>query len=110
MKFIPLEDEAQLQEIKQSKGSQVIFKHNTTCPISKGVWKDLEQGVDELSGAGNLYYLDLLQHRDISNAIADEFGVEHQSPQILLIQDGKCTYHEWGYDITAKETAAHMGQ
>jgi bacillithiol system protein YtxJ len=39
------------------------------------------------------YYLDLIAYREVSNYIASEFGVDHQSPQALLIKDGKCTYN-----------------
>ncbi len=40
------------------------------------------------------YYLDLLNYRTISNAIAEKFSVYHESPQILLIKNGECTYDE----------------
>ena len=40
-----------------------------------------------------LYFLDLLNHRDISNEIASRFEVEHQSPQVLLIKEGKCIFN-----------------
>ena len=45
------------------------------------------------------YYLDLLQHRIISNKIAEQFNVEHQSPQLLLIKDGKCVFSSTHNDI-----------
>jgi len=35
------------------------------------------------------YYLDLLEHRNISNAIAQDTGVEHESPQAILMENGK---------------------
>jgi bacillithiol system protein YtxJ len=40
------------------------------------------------------YYLDLLNYRAISNAIAEKFSVYHESPQILLIKNGECNYDE----------------
>jgi bacillithiol system protein YtxJ len=39
------------------------------------------------------YYLDLIRYREVSNYIAGEFGIHHESPQALLIDDGKCTYN-----------------
>ena len=39
------------------------------------------------------YYLDLIAHRDISNKIAQQWNIEHESPQVLVIENGKCTYH-----------------
>lgn len=105
MQFIPLESQDQLEEIKSAKGYSVIFKHNTTCPISKGARSDFEKEADTIPGVQSVYFLDLLAHRDLSDAIADKFGVEHQSPQLLLIKDGECTYNESLSSISAKATA-----
>ena len=49
------------------------------------------------------YFLDLIAHRDISNAIADQFGVRHESPQLILIKDGKAVYNVSHSDIDAEE-------
>jgi bacillithiol system protein YtxJ len=42
----------------------------------------------------DFYYLDLIAHRPLSNKIADLFKVHHESPQVLVIKDGKCIYDE----------------
>lgn len=105
MEFIALEREDQLDEIKRAKGLNVIFKHNTTCPISKGVRRQFEEEADSIPGVEAVYFLDLLAHRDISDAIAEQFNVEHKSPQLLLIKDGKSVYDEALYDISAAATA-----
>lgn len=66
-----------------------IFKHSTSCFISKTVLRNFEK---EIEGAGqkvHLYYLDLLAHRPISNKIAEEFGIRHESPQLIVIENGK---------------------
>jgi bacillithiol system protein YtxJ len=49
------------------------------------------------------YYLDLLNHRDISNEIASVFSVEHASPQVLLIKNGVCVYNASHTDISAAD-------
>ncbi len=96
MNWNQLSDIAQLDAIVEESKKQplFIFKHSTRCSISttaKGrldrVWEDEKDSVKLKP-----YYLDLIEHRDISNKIADIFGVEHQSPQVLVIKDGKCTY------------------
>ena len=77
---------------------QVIFKHSTSCPISGMAKRRLEGGWDlEISP----YYLDLISYRSISNAIEDKFLVRHESPQIILIKDGKALYDESHLDISA---------
>jgi bacillithiol system protein YtxJ len=95
MKLIPLEQLAQLAEIvTHSEASPVlIFKHSTRCSISVMAWGRLQrQWTDSLQNI-SVYYLDLLNHRDISAEIAALFQIEHQSPQALLIRNGVCQYN-----------------
>ena len=103
MQFTPLETQEQLQAISAAKGYHLILKHNTTCPISKGVLERLQTEAQLIPEVETIHILDLWEQRDISGAVASRFGVPHQSPQILLIKDGRCTYHEWGFDISARE-------
>ena len=70
----------------------IIFKHSTRCGISTSALKRLETDWPIDKSTASAYYLDLLRHRDISNAIADQFGVRHESPQVLIIKDGQCVY------------------
>ena len=51
----------------------------------------------------DFYYLDLIKHRNISNRIATDFHVPHQSPQVLIINQGKCIYDESHSGITMDE-------
>ena len=90
----PLSSIEQLDEIKDvsSEKKVLIFKHSTRCGISSMVLKQFEQKFQPDENT-MLYFLDLLRHRDISNAIADRFNVTHQSPQLLVIENGVCTQH-----------------
>ncbi len=86
----------QLEEIKtiSEKEPVVIFKHSTRCSISSSALDRLERHAAKSEKIGfKAYFLDLIAFRPISNQIADAFGVEHQSPQVLLIKDGKCVYN-----------------
>lgn len=105
MQFTPLENEEQLKQLREAKGHQVILKHNTTCSISKGVLDRLQEEAGTIDRVETIHVLDLLAHRDLSNAIAGQFGIPHRSPQLLLIKDGRCVYHEWGSDISAEDLA-----
>ena len=67
----------------------VIFKHSTRCFISKTVLRNFEKEVAQKGSANiSFYFLDLLAHRSISNKIASEFGIEHQSPQMIVLENG----------------------
>lgn len=90
-----LEDIAQLQDIidNSSEKPVLIFKHSTRCSISSMAKNRMERSWSFEDDQVTAYYLDLIAFRDISNQIAETFEVEHQSPQALLIQDGKCIYN-----------------
>lgn len=77
----------------------VIFKHSTTCPISGFAKSRLERNWDLDDANVKPYYLDLLSYREVSNYVASEFGIHHESPQVLVIKDGRCVYHTSHLDI-----------
>jgi bacillithiol system protein YtxJ len=83
-----------LDEITEISKNQpvVILKHSTSCGISRMVLKQFEQSYDLKDEQIKLYFLDLLAYRDISNKIASRFNVPHQSPQLLVIKEGKVVF------------------
>jgi bacillithiol system protein YtxJ len=81
----------------------LILKHSTTCPISSIAKMRLESSWDFSAEELEVYHLDLLRHRDISRFIAEHFAVHHESPQVLLIRDGMCTYDNSHLDINVAE-------
>jgi bacillithiol system protein YtxJ len=80
----------------------LIFKHSTTCPISSIAKKRLEMEWDFGGEALEAYYLDLHCFREVSNHIADHFGVQHESPQVLVIKAGEATYDASHLSIRAE--------
>jgi bacillithiol system protein YtxJ len=102
--WIPLTFLGQLDEIVAFSNEKpaVIFKHSTRCSVSRFALKQFENEFD-LEDKVDAYFLDLLEHRDISNEIASRFGVYHQSPQLLLIKEGKSVYDVSHSDIDAGE-------
>lgn len=81
----------------------LIFKHSTTCSISRTALDRLERNwKDEDIQSIKPFFLDLLSHRDVSTAIAAAFNVVHESPQILLVKNGKVIYHNSHFGIDYK--------
>lgn len=101
MNWIKINQLGQLDEIKkESEVSPVlIFKHSTRCSISRATLDRLERHWQESETAIKPYFLDLLTYRDISNQIADQFDIEHESPQVLVIDKGQVIYTESHYGI-----------
>jgi bacillithiol system protein YtxJ len=108
MNWIPLENIGQLDAIKSATGHSILFKHSTRCSISLMAKRKFEFEWDALPAETPIYFLDLIKHRDVSNAIADVFQVHHESPQLLLIKDGECIYETSHSDISAEEAAEQM--
>ena len=94
MTWIDLTDDQQLDHLKElsKQKAQLIFKHSTRCAISSMAKSRLERTTPP--DAVDFYYLDLVKHRQLSNKIAEEFAVYHESPQVLLIKNGECVYDE----------------
>jgi bacillithiol system protein YtxJ len=92
MKWIELNTLEQLDEIKKESATTpvLIFKHSRRCNISRASLDRLERNWnDDEMVRVKPYFLDLLTYREISNGIAEKFQVEHESPQILLINHGQ---------------------
>ncbi|HMS40270.1 MAG TPA: bacillithiol system redox-active protein YtxJ [Pyrinomonadaceae bacterium] len=80
----------------------LLFKHSVTCPISTNVY-------DEVSAVeGEINLVIVQKARNISNLIAEKTEIRHQSPQAIILRDGKAIYHASHYDITAEDINSEM--
>lgn len=77
----------------------LIFKYSTRCSISSTALSRLERKWEIEESKLKPYYLDLISHRDISDAIAQKFNVIHESPQALIIKNGKPIFDASHFDI-----------
>lgn len=104
MNWVSLTDLGQLREITDlsHENPVVIFKHSTRCSISRMALKQFENEFT-LKDKVTPYFLDLLNHREISNTIASMFDVVHQSPQLIVVKEGKAIYDASHSDIDADD-------
>lgn len=98
-----IESEEDLKNAVESSftGKIGIFKHSTSCFISKTVLRNFEKEITASEVKPELYFLDLLAYRPISNKIAAELQVRHESPQFLVIENGKVIHHASHQHISA---------
>jgi bacillithiol system protein YtxJ len=103
MNWNKLTEASQIQEIKTLSEQKpvMIFKHSTRCSISSmsldrliRKWKEMD------SEKVTPYYLDLIASRQLSDLVAKEFLIPHESPQVLLIKDGKVIHTASHFDIS----------
>ncbi len=88
--WIPLNTIAQLNYIEQKSKTktQVVFKHSTRCGISRMVMNQFVDAYELTEKDIDLYFLDILNYRDVSNEVGYKFQVMHESPQLLVIKNG----------------------
>ena len=108
MNWTPLNQLEQLSNIANSQGYSVIFKHSTRCSVSMMAKKRFEHDFDAIPEGTPVYFLDLISFREISNKIAEQFKVHHESPQMLLIKNGECIYETSHGEISAEDLAEQI--
>lgn len=87
---------------KSNEQAIVLFKHSTTCPISHGVYKEVANADADIN-------LIIVQSaRNVSTAVAEKTGIRHESPQALILKNGKVIYQASHYDITANDVENHL--
>ncbi len=103
-----LTSEEQLAEINDHSRIKpvLIFKHSTRCSISVMAKNRLDKMTD--NDSADFYVLDLLRYRNISNKIAEDYAVHHESPQVLLVVNGECVYEESHNGIMVDEITAEV--
>ncbi len=104
--FIELNTIDQLEELFEvsSRKPIVLFKHSTTCPISANVFEDVAN-LDS-----TIFLITVQTARNISNKVAEMTGIKHESPQAIVIKDGKAVYNAAHYDVTHSDIASVLDQ
>jgi bacillithiol system protein YtxJ len=98
----PFTSISQLEEIRRASFDrpQLIFKHSSRCGISAQAMDRLFDESQLLAAEMDLYFLDLIPYREISQLVSDSFNVRHQSPQVVVVQAGTAFYHASHFSIS----------
>lgn len=99
-----LTDEAQVQEvIRASKHRvQLVYKHSFTCGICHMAKGEIEEEYDAISADADMYFVDVKESRPVSDALAEQTGVRHESPQVLIIKEGDVIWNASHHSIKAE--------
>lgn len=100
----------QINAIREESAKQpvLIFKHSTSCSISRAALNRLERNWSDAATPAKLYFLDLLSYREVSNQIASAFQIPHESPQVLVVKNGNVTFDRSHFDIEYSSIAAEI--
>lgn len=102
--WIELTSSEQLKQAIESsvENAVILFKHSTRCSISSMAKSRFESNWNTDLSDVSIYYLDLIAHRNISNEIAELTGIEHQSPQAIVLKNKEVIYDASHSEISAK--------
>lgn len=108
LNWLPIESDEDLRNALSTSDKVALFKHSTRCPVSSMAKNRLEKSWDKESNETPIYLLDLIRFRQLSNKIAEDLAVEHASPQLILIQNGKSIFDVSHHMIQSSEVAKHI--
>src|SRR5690606_31955304 len=111
MNWKKLTESTQIEEIKELSFTKpvLIFKHSTRCSVSSTSLDRLLRNWKTEDGEKVIpYFLDLIAFRNLSAQIEDTFGVAHESPQVLIIRNGKAVYDNSHFGISYPEIMAQL--
>lgn len=92
-----IQTKEQIDQLVQHSHQQpvLIYKHSTRCSLSTMAKNNMESGFSLLKDHNiDVHYLDLIRFRDVSDYIESHLGVRHESPQVILLQNGEVVQHE----------------
>lgn len=88
----------------------LVFKHSTSCPISAGALKEYKAYLDQDARQDVDYAIvKVIESRDVSNKIADDLHIKHESPQAILVKDKKEIWNRSHQDITQESIGEALG-
>jgi bacillithiol system protein YtxJ len=81
--------------VRSNKEPVAVFKHSTTCPVSAGAYREMARFPGEIA------LLEVQNARDLSREVGVRTGIEHESPQVIILRNGKAVWHVSHWNVTA---------
>ncbi|MBP1904000.1 bacillithiol system protein YtxJ [Paenibacillus turicensis] len=109
VKWTEITTEQEWNEIlnKSSERGQVILKHSTTCPVSSNALKEYDAYLNGNPNEDTDYFLvKVIESRPVSNKIAEDLNVKHESPQILYVKDNAKYWTASHWAVTTEHITA----
>ncbi len=110
LRTLSTQDEFDRALERSSQQPIVIFKHSPTCGISAQALDSISEWLAGSSPGAEVFVLSVPASRALSTALAQKFGIRHESPQALLIDDGAVVWHGSHFRATAGSIAAALDQ
>ena len=98
-----LTDKAEVPEVigASKQQAQIVYKHSFSCGICHMAKDEIEKNYEAISAEADMNFVDVKESRPVSNTLAEQTGVRHESPQVLIIEDGEVIWHASHHSIKA---------
>jgi len=95
--FTPVTDTESLDALFASSAHHpvILFKHDPYCPISARAYKEMTQVADDVA------IIDVEHNKEIASAVTKRTGVQHESPQVIVVKDGQPVWSASQFNIKA---------
>ena len=105
-RFVPVADPGDWERLRERSAREpvVLFKHDPPCSISVVAYRQLARLGREIPT------IDVARAKTLSRAVAEETGVRHESPQVIVLRDGEATWSASHYAITADAVAEALAE
>jgi len=104
--LVPLHDVESVDAAiaESSERPVLLFKHSRYCGVSMEALDELQSHIQAQPVAGAAYKMVTVQtHRSVSDAIAQRLGIRHETPQAILLRDGKPVWNASHFRITSSQ-------
>ncbi|MCL6592734.1 MAG: bacillithiol system redox-active protein YtxJ [Alicyclobacillus sp.] len=102
-------DEWQAAQAASQQHPVLVFKHSTRCPVSAQAYKELQAYLPQAPAHLQTVVVHVIEARPVSNQVAEDTGIRHESPQALLLSRGQVVWHASHWEITAGALAKAIG-
>ena len=87
---------------------QLIYKHSHRCSVCFMAKQELENVAEKINDIADVYMINVVQQRDVSNAIASELNIRHESPQVLILKDGEVSWSGSHWQIKGNKILSNL--
>jgi len=109
MKNLDTQEEFERLIEDSRKKPQILLKHSTRCPISRGAMSECKRFAKRDNSA-EIWALLVVENRELSQTVAEQTGIEHRSPQAIIFRDGRPVWNGSHYDITAEHLRTKISE
>lgn len=79
---------------QSNRRPQLIYKHSNRCGTCMFAKSEIEKSSEEIREHADMHFLDVIRNREVSDYLAEELNIRHESPQAILFKDGKVAWHD----------------